>query len=78
MIRLAGLCGCLRSGPSVLTVLSEALDLEVLRDGEEGIELLLGNVNLALVHKLEHGDQVVIEDALEVQKRMLVRVPPQD
>ena len=56
MIRLAGLGGCLWSGSSVLTVLSEALDLEVLRDGEEGIELLLGNVNLALVHELEHGD----------------------
>ena len=78
MIRLAGIRGCLRPGSSVLAVLSETLDLEVLRDGEEGIELLLGNVNLALVHELEHGDQVVIEDALEVQKRRLVRVPPQD
>ena len=37
-----------------------------------------GNVDLALVHEMEYGDQVVIEDALEVQKRMLVRVPPED
>ena len=78
MIRLARLGGCLGSGSSVLPVLSEALDLEILRDSEEGIELLLGNVNLALVHELEHGDQVVIEDALEIKQRMLVRVPPQD
>ena len=56
----------------------EALHLEVLRHGEEGVELLLCHVHLAVVHEVEDGDQVGVLDALEVEQRVLVAVPPQD
>ena len=71
----------LRLGPGparAAPVLGEPLHLQVLRHGQEGVELLLGDVDLASVHEIQHGHQVVIEDALEVEEGMLVRVPPED
>ena len=73
----AGL-GCLRLGSSILTVLGKTLDLEILCHCEKRVELLLGDVDLALVHELEDRDEVVIEDALEVEQGMLVGIAPQD
>ena len=48
------------------------LDLEVLRHGEEGIELLLGNVNLALVHELEQDLEVLVVSPLQYDDQLAI------
>ena len=55
----------------------EALHLEVPGHGEEGVELLLCHVHLAVVHEVEDGDQVGVLDALQVEEGVLVPVAPQ-
>ena len=64
--------------PRLTVVLGEPLHPELLGHGEEGVELLLRHVHLAVVHEVEHGHEVRVLDALEVEQRVLVAVPPQD
>ena len=45
--------------------LRQTLDLEPLRGLEEGGQLLLGNVDLARVHELKNGGEVLDGDVLE-------------
>ena len=53
-------------------------NFELLGDGEEGVEVVLGHIHLAVIHKVEDGLQVSVLDPLEVEQRVLVRVAPQD
>ena len=51
--------------------LRQTLDLEPLRGLEEGGQLLLGNVDLARVHELKNGGEVLDGDVLEDDDRVL-------
>ena len=59
-------------------VLCEPFYLQVLCYGQKGIELLLGNVNLSVVHEVEDRLQVSELHPLEVEERVLVGVLPED
>ena len=62
----------------VAVVLGEALHLQLLGHGQEGVELLLRYVHLAVVHEVEDGHEFSVVDALEVEERVRVGVPLQD
>jgi hypothetical protein len=51
-----------------LLVLSEALDSEVFCYSKEGVELLMCHIDLPVVHEVEHGLQVGVLHALQVEK----------
>ena len=59
-------------------VLSQTFHLEIFSDGEERVKLFLGDIHFAVIHEVEHADQVCILDTLEEEQGMLVAIPPQD
>ena len=64
-------------GTSVTLTLSQALHLEIFGDCQERIEVFLSNVDLAMVHEVEHAQQVAVLHPLEVEQGVVVGVPPQ-
>jgi hypothetical protein len=58
--------------------LCQTLHPEVLGHREEGVELLLGHVDLAHVHEVQHGEELLVLDTLQVQERVLVGITPED
>ena len=59
-------------------VLSQAFHLEIFSDCEERVKLFLGDIHFAVIHEVEHADQVCILDTLEEEQGMLVAIPSQD
>ena len=59
-------------------VLGETFHFEVFRHGEEGVEVFLSHIHLAVVHEIEDAHQVAVLDALHVEQRMFVPVPPEN
>ena len=59
-------------------VLSQTFHLEIFSDGEERVKLFLGDIHFAVIHEVEHADQVCILDTLEEEQGVLVAIPPQD
>ena len=60
------------------TVLSESLHLEFFCHRQEGVELLLGNVDFSMVHEVEHRLQFTEPNTLEVEERVLVWILSED
>ena len=52
--------------------LGQTLDLELLGHAEEGAEVLLGDVDLAPVHEVQQGHQVLVSHPLQEEKRVMV------
>ena len=67
---------------SVLISRGQSLDGEILRGGQEGVEVVLGYADLTVVHEVEDGDQLGVLDPLQVEQRPLVPVhlehPPEE
>ena len=61
-----------------LLLLSEPLDLQLLRDCEKLVEVILGDVGFPEVHEVQDGGEVGELDTLEVDEGMLVRIPPEN
>ena len=61
-----------------ISILSESFHLELLSDGEEGVELVLGDGDLPEVHEAQDGLEVGEAEAVEVEEGMVVFVTPQD
>jgi len=53
-------CGLL-SSIGCITV-GQAFDLKLFGDGQEGIEVLLGHIDLAIVDEIQDGRQVTVAD----------------
>ena len=68
-----GRSGGLLPAPGAVRV-CEAADLETLGGLEEGVELVLRHVHLAVVHELEQGEEVVILDVSQDYDGVLARV----
>ena len=58
--------------------LSQAFHLEVFSHGQEGVELLLSHIDLAVVHEVENCGEVVECHTLEVEERVGVGIVPED
>ena len=54
--------------------MSESFDLEVLRHSKEGSKVLLGDVDLAVIHEVENTNKVGGFDTLQVHQGMVVLV----
>ena len=67
-----------RLAAASLIALSETLDLELLCHGEEGVELFLGHVHLAVVHEVEDGQEVGVLHPPQVEEGVGVGVPLQN
>ena len=61
-------------GHAAALLVGEAADPQTLGTLEEGVEGVLGHVDLAVVHELEQGVQVVVADITEHDDRVLTRV----
>ena len=59
-------------------VLGQAFHLQLLSDGKKRVKLFLGDIHFAVIHEVEHADQVCILDTLEEEQGMLVAIPSQD
>ena len=59
-------------------MLCQSFHLEILGHSEKSVELVLGNVHLAVVHERDDGEQLTMVDPFQIKKRVLVRVPFQD
>jgi len=57
-------------------VLCEALYLQILSYSKEGIEFLLGHIDLAMVDEVKDGDKVGILDPFEVEEWMFMTISP--
>ena len=57
--------------------LGEAFNPQLLGHGKEGVEIVLGNVDLSMIHEAQHALQLLELDPLQVQEWVLVTVPPQ-
>ena len=55
-------------------VLSKTLDSEVLFYCKEGVEFLLGHIDLPMLHEAVHRLEVSVLDTFQVEERVLVRV----
>ena len=55
-------------------VLSKSLHLELLCNRQEGVELLLGNIDFSMVHEVQHRLKLTEPNTLEVEQRVLVRI----
>ena len=64
-------------GVGAAGVLGEPLHPEILGHGQEVVEVVLGDVDLALVHEGEDRLEVGVADALHVEEGVLVGVPPE-
>ena len=53
-----------------LLILSQPLHLELLRNTEEGAEVLLGDVDLAPVHEVQQRHEVPVSHPLEEEQRV--------
>ena len=58
--------------------LGKTLNLELLRDAEEGAEVVLGDVNLAPVHEVQQRDQVPVPHPLQEEERVMVPGVPEE
>ena len=58
--------------------MSESFYSQVLSNCQEGVELLLGNIDLPVVHEVEHRLQVCVLHTLHVQQGMGVVVAAED
>ena len=54
--------------------MSESFNSKVFSYRQEAVQLLLGNVDLAHVHEVEHTQQLLVLNPLEVQEGVLVGV----
>ena len=52
--------------------------LKILSEHQEGVEILLSNVDLAMVDEVDKGLKVSEPDASEIDERMMMRQPPED
>ena len=52
--------------------------MQLLSDGQEGVELVRGDVDLAEIHEAQNGLEVGYTEAVEVEERVLVLVSPQN
>ena len=50
---------------------------ELFSNSKEGVEVVLGDVDLTMVHEVEHAQQVAVLHPLEVKQGVVVWVPPQ-
>ena len=68
------------TGPLLLlrAILGQTLHFELLGYLEEVVEVLLGDVDLAMVHKGDDGLKVSVGDALEIQERVSVGILLED
>jgi len=57
--------------------LRESFDPELLSDCQERVELLLRHIHLTHVHEVKDGEHFLIFDTLQVEKWMLMWIPPQ-
>ena len=55
-------------------VLCQSFDFQFLGDGKEVVEVLLSHVDLAVVHEVKDGLEIIVLDALQVEERVLVRI----
>jgi len=58
-------------------VLGESFHAEIFSNGQEAVELLLGDVDLSHVHEVEHTEQLLVLDPLQVEEGVLVGVAPE-
>ena len=58
--------------------LGQALDLEILGKHQEGVEILLCNVDLAVVDEVDKGLEVSELDASKIDERMMMWEPPEN
>jgi hypothetical protein len=54
-----------------------AFHFELLGNGEKAVEIVLRHVHLAMVHEVEHTFQIRVLHPLQIDQRVLVRIPPQ-
>ena len=68
------------AGPLLLlrAILGQTLHFELLGYLEEVVEVLLGDVDLAMVHEGDDGLKVSVGDALEIQERVSVGILLED
>ena len=59
-------------------ILCQPFHLQLLGDGKKRVKLFLGDVDFAMVHEIQHGHQLLVLDAFQVEQRMLVPVPPKN
>ena len=69
---------CAWLGGISISILSESFHLELLSDGEEGVELVLGDGDLPEVHEAQDGLEVAELHTLQVEEGVLVGVPAKD
>ena len=69
--------GGVGAGAAAALVLGEPLHPEIFGDGEEVVEILLGHVDLAVVHKVEDRLEIGEADPLHVEEGVLVGVTPE-
>ena len=51
---------------------------ELLSNSKEGVEVILGDVDLTMVHEVQNSHQLLVLDTLQVEKGMLVLVSPEN
>merc|ERR1719508_336243 len=59
---------------TLLIILSKSLYPELFCDGQEGVELFLGDINFPMVHKVQYRLEVGELHSFQIQKGMLVRI----
>ena len=59
-------------------VLSETFYPKVFSYCEEGAQFFLSNIDFPVVHKVQHRLKVTVFDTLQIEKWMLVGIPPKN
>ena len=52
-----------------IVVLSQSLDLEIFGHGQKGVEIVLGHVDLSVVHKVQNVVNVLMTHAPQIHRR---------
>ena len=66
ILKIVSVPGCLLRVCVLWFVLSESLDLEILGRRQEGVELVLGDADLAIIHEADNVLEVLAGHAPEV------------